>query len=115
MIKICIGIVDDDKQHVMDIKRVFARYSKLEDTALDITFESFYKDENSDYGTLLSSIIDAIKAQSIDCMIIDYKLVFVHETNKGIAITGTAGTSAVCDRRAVADHGLRERVFRGGL
>lgn len=89
MIKICIGIVDDDKQHVMDIKRVFARYSKLEDTALDITFESFYKDENSDYGTLLSSIIDAIKAQSIDCMIIDYKLVFVHETNKGADIINT--------------------------
>ena len=86
MIKICIGIVDDDKQHVMDIKRVFARYSKLEDTSLDITFESFYKDKNSDYGTLLSSIIDAIKAQSIDCMIIDYKLVFVHETNKGADI-----------------------------
>ena len=89
MIKICIGIVDDDKQHVMDIKRVFARYSKLEDTALDITFESFYKDENSDYGTLLSSIIDAIKAQSIDCMIIDYKLVFAHETNKGADIINT--------------------------
>ena len=89
MIKICIGIVDDDKQHVMDIKRVFARYSKLEDTTLDITFESFYKDENSDYGTLLSSIIDAIKAQSIDCMIIDYKLVFVHETNKGADIINT--------------------------
>ena len=86
MIKICIGIVDDDKQHVMDIKRVFSRYSKLEDTTLDITFESFYKDENSDYGTLLSSIIDAIKAQSIDCVIIDYKLVFVHETNKGADI-----------------------------
>lgn len=89
MIKICIGIVDDDKQHVMDIKRVFTRYSKLEDTTLDISFESFYKDKNSDYGTLLNSIIEAIRTQSIDCMIIDYKLVFAHETNKGADIINT--------------------------
>ena len=86
MIKICIGIVDDDRNHVMDIKRVFARYAKIDDTTLDITFESFYKDESSDYKAILDSIIEAIKAQSIDCMIIDYKLVFVHETNKGVDI-----------------------------
>lgn len=89
MNNICIGIVDDDKGHVTDIQRVFARYSKLEDTSLSFSYESFYKDENSDYGALLESIMDAIKAQSIDCLIIDYKLVFTHETNKGADIINT--------------------------
>lgn len=89
MTNISIGIVDDDQGHVNDIKRVFARYSKVEDTTLAISYESFYKDENSDYETLLCSIMDAIKAQSIDCLIIDYKLIFVHETNKGADIINT--------------------------
>lgn len=86
MNNISIGIVDDDKSHVTDIKRVFERYSKVEDTDLSFSYESFYKDENSDYGTILNSIMEAIKAQSIDCLIIDYKLIFTHETNKGADI-----------------------------
>ena len=49
MNNIKIGIVDDDKTHVTDIKRVFSRYAKVEDTSLSVVFESFYKDENSDY------------------------------------------------------------------
>ena len=89
MTNISIGIVDDDKGHVNDIKRVFARYSKVEDVTLAITYESFYKDENSNYETLLCSIMDAIKTQAIDCLIIDYKLIFIHETNKGADIINT--------------------------
>ena len=89
MNNICIGIVDDDKGHVTDIMRVFKRYSKVEDTSLSFSYESFYKDENSDYSTLLESIMEAIKAQIIDCLIIDYKLVFTHETNKGADIINT--------------------------
>lgn len=89
MSNIYIGIVDDDKSHVMDIQRVFARYSKVEDTSLSFSYKSFYKDEGSDYTTLLKDIIEAIKAQTIDCLIIDYKLMFVHETNKGADIINT--------------------------
>lgn len=86
MNNICIGIVDDDKGHVTDIQRVFARFSKVKDTSLSFSYESFYKDENSDYSALLENIMEAIKAQRIDCLIIDYKLVFTHETNKGADI-----------------------------
>ena len=86
MNNICIGIVDDDKVHVTDIQRVFARYSKLEDTSLSFSFQSFYEDEKSDYAAVLCSIMEAIKAQVIDCLIIDYKLVFTRETNKGADI-----------------------------
>lgn len=89
MNNICIGIVDDDKGHVTDIQRVFARYSKVVDTSLSFSYTSFYKDENSDYSALLESIMGAIKAQAIDCLIIDYKLVFIHETNKGADIINT--------------------------
>ena len=89
MSNIYIGIVDDDKSHVMDIQRVFARYSKVEDTSLSFSYKSFYKDEGSDYATLLKDIMEAIKAQTIDCLIIDYKLMFVHETNKGADIINT--------------------------
>lgn len=89
MNNICIGIVDDDNGHVTDIQRVFARYSKREDTLLSFSYKSFYKDENSDYGSLLERIMVAIKAQSIDCLIIDYKLVFTHETNTGADIINT--------------------------
>lgn len=89
MSNIYIGIVDDDKSHVMDIQRVFARYSKVEDTSLSFSYKSFYKDEESDYTTLLKDIMEAIKAQTIDCLIIDYKLMFVHETNKGADIINT--------------------------
>lgn len=89
MNNIRIGIVDDDKGHVTDIQRVFARYSKVEDTSLSFSYESFYKDEDSDYDTLLENIMEAIKAQTIDCLIIDYKLVFTHETNKGADIINT--------------------------
>lgn len=89
MSNIYIGIVDDDKSHVMDIQRVFARYSKVEDTSLSFSYKSFYKDEGSDYITLLKDIMEAIKAQTIDCLIIDYKLMFVHETNKGADIINT--------------------------
>ncbi len=89
MNNIYIGIVDDDKSHVMDIQRVFARYSKVEDTSLSFSYKSFYKDEGSDYATLLKDIMDAIKSQTIDCLIIDYKLMFVHETNKGADIINT--------------------------
>ena len=86
MNNICIGIVDDDKGHVTDIKRVFARYSKVEDTELSFSFQSFYKDVNSDYDTLLVDIMKAIEEQSIDCLIIDYKLIFTSETNRGAYI-----------------------------
>lgn len=89
MSNIYIGIVDDDKSHVMDIQRVFTRYSKVEDTSLSFSYKSFYKDEGSDYTTLLKDIMEAIKAQTIDCLIIDYKLMFVHETNKGADIINT--------------------------
>ena len=89
MSNIYIGIGDDDKSHVMDIQRVFARYSKVEDTSLSFSYKSFYKDEGSDYITLLKDIMEAIKAQTIDCLIIDYKLMFVHETNKGADIINT--------------------------
>jgi len=89
MNNICIGIVDDDKGHVTDIQRVFERYSKVGDTSLSFSYESFYKDENSDYDTLLNSIMESIKAQAIDCLIIDYKLVFTHETNNGADIINT--------------------------
>ena len=86
MNNICIGIVDDDKGHVTDIKRVFARYSKVEDTELSFSFQSFYKDVNSDYDTLLVDIMKAIEEPSIDCLIIDYKLIFTSETNRGADI-----------------------------
>ena len=83
MNNIKIGIVDDDKTHVTDIKRVFSRYAKVEDTSLSFVFESFYKDENSDYETLLHDILEAIKNETVDCLIIDYQLIFVHEANTG--------------------------------
>ena len=86
MNNICIGIVDDDKGHVMDIQRVFSRYSKVKDSSLSFTYESFYKDENSNYDVLLNNIMASIRSQSIDCLIIDYKLIFTHETNKGADI-----------------------------
>lgn len=86
MNNICIGIVDDDKGHVTDIQRVFARYSKVVDTSVSFSYTSFYQDENSNYSTLLENIMEAIKLQTIDCLIIDYKLAFVHETNKGADI-----------------------------
>lgn len=86
MNNVCIGIVDDDKGHVTDIRRVFARYSKVEDTELSFSFQSFYKDVNSDYDTLLVDIMKAIEEQSIDCLIIDYKLIFTSETNRGADI-----------------------------
>ena len=83
MNNIKIGIVDDDKTHVTDIKRVFSRYAKVEDTSLSFVFESFYKDENSDYETLLHDILEAIKNETVDCLIIDYQLIFVQEANTG--------------------------------
>jgi len=86
MNNICIGIVDDDKVHVKDIQRVFARYSRVKNTEVSFSYLSFYKDEHSDYYALLNGIMEAIKEQAIDCLIIDYKLVFTHETNKGADI-----------------------------
>lgn len=86
MTEIKIGIIDDDNTHVNDIKRVFARYSKIEDTSLSLSYESFYNDKNSDYEALLNNIMSAISKQTVDCLLIDYKLVFVHETNKGADI-----------------------------
>lgn len=86
MNNICIGIVDDDKGHVTDIQRVFARYSKVEDKSLSFSYKSFYKDESSDYDTLLFDIMKAIEEQAIDCLIIDYKLIFTSETNRGADI-----------------------------
>ena len=86
MTDIKIGIIDDDNTHVNDIKRVFARYSKIEDSSLSFSYESFYNDKNSDYESLLNNIMDAINTQTVDCLLIDYKLMFVHETNKGADI-----------------------------
>lgn len=83
MNNINIGIVDDDKIHVTDIKRVFSRYAKVEDTSLSFAYESFCKDENSDYKTLLNDIIEAIRNETVDCLIIDYQLIFVQEANTG--------------------------------
>lgn len=83
MNNINIGIVDDDKIHVTDIKRVFSRYAKVEDTSLSFSYESFYKDENSNYKTLLHDIIEAIRNETVDCLIIDYQLLFVQEANTG--------------------------------
>ena len=83
MNNINIGIVDDDKIHVTDIKRVFSRYAKVEDTSLSFAYESFCKDENSDYKSLLNDIIEAIRNETVDCLIIDYQLIFVQEANTG--------------------------------
>lgn len=76
-----IGIVDDDNTHVLDIKRVFARYGKINNIHID--FQTFYESENVDYKKIITSVIEAIREQKVDCVIIDYKLVFVQETNKG--------------------------------
>lgn len=76
-----IGIVDDDNTHVLDIKRVFARYGKINN--INIDFQTFYRNEDNDYQQIISSVIETIRDQKVDCVIIDYKLVFVQETNRG--------------------------------
>lgn len=86
MFDINIGIVDDDKGHVTDIQRVFLRYTKVEDKEVSVSFKSFYTNEDSNYEALLESIMFAIKEQTVDCLIIDYKLIFTRETNKGADI-----------------------------
>ena len=68
-----IGIIDDDKTHVTDIKRIFKRYAKLNSFTVD--FEIFYDDEEKTYDNICKLILSSIEAETIDCLIIDYKLI----------------------------------------
>ena len=85
MINYVIGIIDDDPINVLDIKRVFLRYAKLNGCKFE--FKSFYLDNNQlSFEDIFKNIISSIRDQGIDCLIVDYKLIFTQETNKGAEI-----------------------------
>ena len=80
-----IGLIDDDPINLMDIKRIFIRYAKFNNCHFD--FESFYSDDyGASFDDVLNKITTSIFEQQIDCLLVDYKLVFTQETNKGAEI-----------------------------